>query len=108
MGEHPHLDATVAACVREIREVSRRGAAAPTDFVAMETSLHEMRLKKSAAALKIMARACALSAEAHCIAMRQTTAGVNDWQVGAETAYNFATHANGRAQIRERGGPNAS
>src|SRR3546814_8638725 len=48
MGEHPHLDATVAACVREIREVSRRGAAAPTDFVALATSLHEMRLKRSA------------------------------------------------------------
>src|SRR3546814_2966022 len=59
-------------------------------FVALETSLHEMRLKKSAAGLKLMARACALSAEAHCIAMRQTKAGVNEWQIGAEIASHFA------------------
>ncbi|HET8881203.1 MAG TPA: aminopeptidase P N-terminal domain-containing protein [Solimonas sp.] len=90
MGEHPHLDATVAACVREIREVSRRGAAAPTDFVALETSLHEMRLKKSAAELKLLARACELSAEAHCIAMRKARAGVNEWQIGAEIESHFA------------------
>src|SRR3546814_16065374 len=59
-------------------------------FVALETSLHEMRLKKSAAELKLMARACALSAEAHCIAMRQTKAGVNEWQIGAEIESHFA------------------
>src|SRR3546814_7964443 len=37
-----------------------------------------------------MARACALSAEAHCIAMRQTKAGVNEWQIGAEIESHFA------------------
>lgn len=92
LGEHAHLDATVAACVREIREVSRRGAAAPTEFVALETSLHEMRLRKSPAELKLMARACEISAEAHCIAMRKTRAGLREWQVGAEIEAHFAHH----------------
>ncbi|NKF22402.1 Xaa-Pro aminopeptidase [Solimonas marina] len=90
MGEHPHLDGKVAACVREIREVSRRGAAAPTEIVALETSLHEMRLCKSAAELKIMARACEVTAEAHCLAMRRTKPGVNEWQIAAEIESYFA------------------
>lgn len=89
-GEHAQLDAKIAACVREIREVSRRGSAAPTDFIALETSLHELRLRKSAAELKIMAKACAVSAEAHCIAMRATRAGINEWQIGAEIEAHFA------------------
>ena len=92
MGEHLDWDAKIAAVVREIREVSRRGAAAPTDFVALETSLHEMRLRKSPAELKIMARACQISAEAHCIAMRASKAGVREWQLGAEIEYHFAKH----------------
>ncbi|NHN23153.1 hypothetical protein, partial [Bacillus amyloliquefaciens] len=41
LGEHPHLDPQITACVREIRDVSRRGAAAPFEFVALETTLHE-------------------------------------------------------------------
>src|SRR5690606_32925242 len=51
MGEHLEWDGRIAACVRTIREVSRRGAAAPTDFVALEASLHEMRLCKTPAEL---------------------------------------------------------
>src|SRR3546814_12424175 len=90
MGEHPHLDATVAACVREIREVSRRGAAAPTDFVALETSLHEMQLQKPAAQLKLMARACALSAQPHRIAHPQTKAAVHELQFCSEIETHFA------------------
>ncbi|MGH8446847.1 MAG: aminopeptidase P N-terminal domain-containing protein [Solimonas sp.] len=92
MGEHAEWDPKIAACVREIREVSRRGAAAPTDFVALETSLHEMRLHKSPAELKTLARACELSAEAHCIAMREARAGRYEWQVGAEIEAHFLRH----------------
>ncbi|MES0872471.1 aminopeptidase P N-terminal domain-containing protein [Sinimarinibacterium thermocellulolyticum] len=92
LGEHAAYDARIAACVREIREVSRRGAAAPTDIVALETTLHEMRLHKSAAELEVMASACAISAEAHCIAMRTARPGLYEWQVGAELHHHFARH----------------
>ncbi|MFT4045295.1 MAG: Xaa-Pro aminopeptidase [Solimonas sp.] len=92
MGEHAAWDAKIAACVREIREVSRRGAAAPTDFVALEASLHEMRLFKSPAELKVLARACAITAEAHVLAMRATKPGQREWQVGAEIEAHFLRH----------------
>jgi Xaa-Pro aminopeptidase len=92
MGEHAEWDPKIAACVREIREVSRRGAMAPNDFVALEPSLHEMRLFKSAAELKVMARACAVSAEAHVLAMRAAKPGLREWQVGAEIESHFLRH----------------
>ncbi|WP_020648496.1 Xaa-Pro aminopeptidase [Solimonas variicoloris] len=92
MGEHPEWDAKIAACVREIREVSRRGAMAPTDFVALETSLHEMRLHKSASELKTLAEACRISAEAHVLAMRAARPGLREWQVGAEIEAHFLRH----------------
>ncbi|MGH8539718.1 MAG: aminopeptidase P N-terminal domain-containing protein [Stenotrophobium sp.] len=92
LGEHPELDRRISACVRQIREVSRRGAAAPTEFVALETSLHEMRLFKSAAEVVLLARACEYSAEAHCHAMRFTEPGLYEWQVGAEIHHHFARH----------------
>ncbi len=87
LGEHPQLDGRITACIREIREVSRRGAAAPTDLVALETSLHEMRLRKSADELETLAAACQVTAEAHCIAMQKTRPGLYEWQIGAEIHY---------------------
>ena len=92
LGEHLEWDAKITACLREIREVSRRGAAAPTDIVALETTLHEMRLLKSADELETMATACEISAEAHCIAMRKTRPGLYEWQIGAEIHHHFARH----------------
>jgi Xaa-Pro aminopeptidase len=92
LGEHPHLDPQIAACVREIREVSRRGAAAPTGFMALETTLHEMRLRKSAAEVAVMRRACAVSAEAHVRAMQATRPGRHEWEIGAEIHAHFGRH----------------
>ena len=92
LGEHPALDPKISACVREIREVSRRGATAPTEFVALEGSLHEMRLRKTAAEAAVMRRAAAVSAEAHCLAMRATRPGRYEWQIAAEIHAHFARH----------------
>ncbi|MGH8462082.1 MAG: aminopeptidase P N-terminal domain-containing protein [Stenotrophobium sp.] len=92
LGEHLELDQVITGCVRQIREVSRRGAAAPTGFVALETSLHELRLIKSASEVAVLTQACAWSAEAHCRAMRYVRPGLFEWQVGAEIHHHFATH----------------
>ena len=90
MGEHADLDPKISGCVRQIREVSRRGGAAPTDFVALEATLHEMRLLKTPAEAAILRKACEFSAEAHCAAMRATRPGINEWQIAAEIHAHFA------------------
>ncbi len=91
-GEHPEWDPKIAATVREIREVSRRGAAAPTDFVALETTLHEQRLLKTEAELGLIRHACQVSAAAHVRAMRSTRPGAWEWAVAAEIHHEFERH----------------
>ncbi|MBL6749899.1 MAG: Xaa-Pro aminopeptidase [Nevskia sp.] len=92
LGEHPEWDVKITACVREIREVSRRGPAAPTEFVALDTSLHELRLIKTPAELAALRHACAVSAQAHVRAMRASAPGVWEWQVAAEIHHEFEKH----------------
>jgi Xaa-Pro aminopeptidase len=89
LGEHADWDAKITGCVREIREVSRRGPAAPTEFVALESTLHELRLIKSEAELQLLRQACKVSAAAHVRAMRMTRPGVWEWQVAAEIHHEF-------------------
>jgi Xaa-Pro aminopeptidase len=92
LGEHPELDPQITASVRQIREVSRRGAAAPTEFVALEGTLHEMRLHKTPAEIAVMRRAAEISAEAHCRAMRASRPGRYEWQIAAEIHAHFGQH----------------
>lgn len=92
LGEHPEWDRRIAAVVREIREVSRRGAAAPTDIVALETTLHEQRLIKTEAELALLRHACQVTAGAHVRAMRSTRPGNWEWAVAAEIHHEFERH----------------
>lgn len=92
LGEHPEWDVRITACVREIREVSRRGPAAPTEFVSLDTSLHELRLVKTEAELALLRHACGVSARAHVRAMRSTRPGRWEWQVAAEIHNEFENH----------------
>ncbi|HEY1076202.1 MAG TPA: aminopeptidase P N-terminal domain-containing protein [Fontimonas sp.] len=92
LGEREAWDKRITTVVREIREVARRGAAAPVDFIALEATLHEMRLIKTPAELALMAVACQVSAEAHCKAMLAAKPGLYEWQIAAELHHHFARH----------------
>jgi Xaa-Pro aminopeptidase len=89
LGEYPDLDVQVTRCVREIREVSRRGAAAPTEFVALETTLHEMRLVKTLAEIELLQHAANVSARAHVRAMKFAKPGRFEYQLAAEIHHEF-------------------
>jgi Xaa-Pro aminopeptidase len=84
LGEHPQLDPAITACVRDIRDISRRGAAAPFEFVALETTLHEQRLLKTPAEVAHMAHASEVSARAHVRALKFARPGVWEYQLAAE------------------------
>ncbi len=88
-GEHGEMDARITSRVREIRELSRRGPSAPTEFVSLDVTLHEQRLIKSAEELKHMRHAAAVSANAHLRAMSMARPGVWEWQVAAEIHHEF-------------------
>ncbi len=89
LGEHTGMDPVITACVREIREVSRRGASAPVEFVALETTLHEQRLIKTPAEAEFMAKAGEVSARAHVRAMKYARPGVFEYQLAAEIHHEF-------------------
>jgi Xaa-Pro aminopeptidase len=89
LGEHPEFDPQLTACVREIREVSRRGASAPVEFVALETTLHEQRLLKTEAEIGLLAHAGKVSARAHVRAMKYARPGRWEYQLAAEIHHEF-------------------
>lgn len=90
MGKDPELDHSLQDWLRQLRRQSRSGVTAPTEIVALDLLLHEMRLLKSTAELKLMRRAAEVSANAHIKAMQTAKAGLYEYQVEAELLYHFA------------------
>lgn len=90
LGEHPAFDARLTACVRRLRETSRRAGSAPVGFTVLDETLHEQRLLKRPAELKLLRRACDVSARAHVRAMRFSRPGVYEYQLMAEIEHEFA------------------
>lgn len=92
LGEHSELDPKVTGALRHIREVSRRGGSAPTAVVALEPSLHELRLHKRPAEVRTLQAACRITAEAHVLAMQATRPGCNEWEIAAVIHNHLSSH----------------
>jgi len=90
MGRDSDLDHSLLEWIKHIRSQSRNGAVAPGELVSLEHILHEMRLFKSTAELKLMRRAAEVSAAAHANAMQKCKPGLYEYQVEAELLYHFA------------------
>lgn len=89
MGRDPELDHSLLEWITHIRTKSRMGVGAPGELVSIEQMLHEMRLFKSAAELKLMRRAAEVSAAGHIKAMQACKAGLYEYQIEAELVHHF-------------------
>jgi Xaa-Pro aminopeptidase len=89
MGYSPEFDQRVMGWVNRIRARARGGSTAPMEFVALEHLLHDMRLFKSPAEVKVMRRAAQIAAAAHQRAMRSTRPGMGEFEVEAELLHEF-------------------
>lgn len=89
MGLDAAFDQRLMDWVNIIRSKVRSGAHPPGEFVVLEHFLHDMRLIKSAAEVKLMEKAGRISAEAHCRAMRKCRPGVTEYQLEAELIHWF-------------------
>ncbi|MDD2724616.1 MAG: Xaa-Pro aminopeptidase [Methylovulum sp.] len=89
LGHDAELDASVLDWLKQLREKARSGATAPHELSAIEQILHEMRLFKSAAELKLMRLAADVSAQGHIKAMQACRAGRYEYQIEAELVYHF-------------------
>lgn len=84
MGEDPELDRRLVEWVDAVRAKVRTGMRAPTEFVALEQLVSELRIRKGAAELKVMRRAARISADAHRRLMRLCRPGMWEYQLEAE------------------------
>jgi Xaa-Pro aminopeptidase len=89
MGRDTDLDHSLQEWIRHIRSQSRSGVMAPAELASIEPIVHEMRLFKSAAELKLMRYAAQISAQAHVKAMQLCVAGKYEYQVEADIVHHF-------------------
>ena len=92
LGHDAEFDRRLMGWVNSIRERVRSGAQPPGEFVALAHHLHDMRLFKSAAEIKLMRRAASISAGAHVRAMQTVKPGMMEYQLEAEYIHEFMRH----------------
>ncbi|MFD2111529.1 Xaa-Pro aminopeptidase [Thiorhodococcus fuscus] len=97
IGTDAGLDQQVMGWVNKVRSKVRLGAVAPNTFVAIESLLHEQRLRKSPAEQKVMRRAARISAQAHCRLMRLAAPGLGERDL--ETEFQHACAEQGARHL---------
>ncbi len=90
MGKDANFDKRVMDWINSIREKVRSGATPPGEFLDLDHYLHDMRLFKSAAELRIMEQAAQISAEAHVEAMKACEPGMYEYQLDAIIQHHCA------------------
>jgi Xaa-Pro aminopeptidase len=89
MGRDSDLDHKILEWINHIRVQSRKYITAPGELVSLEHIVHEMRMFKSAAELKLIRRAVEVSTQAHIRAMQICKAGMYEYQMEAEIVHEF-------------------
>jgi Xaa-Pro aminopeptidase len=91
-GRDPDFDLKLMGWVNRVRAMVKQGARPPHEFVALGHLLHDLRLYKSPAEIKLMKRAAEIAAEAHLRAMRATRPGLTETAIEAELQHTFRRH----------------
>jgi Xaa-Pro aminopeptidase len=90
MGRSTEFDQQIMAWVNSIREREATGAVPPGEFTDLDHMLHELRLFKSAAELRLLRRAGEITGKAHRRAMAICQPGMYEYQLEAEIQHEFA------------------
>ena len=91
-GRDTEFDLKLIGWVNRVREQVRQGAQPPHEFLELGHLLHELRLFKSPAELKLMKRSAAIAARAQLAAMRATRVGGHEYEVEAALQYEWRRH----------------
>jgi Xaa-Pro aminopeptidase len=87
MGCNSDFDQRVSGWVNQVRSRSRAGAHMPTEFIALDHYLHDMRLYKSRAEVAVMRKAAKISAGAHKELMRSCRPGDAEYQLASRFSH---------------------
>jgi len=91
-GRDPEFDLKLIGWVNRVRAEIRRGAVPPHEFVALSHLLHDLRLYKSRAELRVMKKSARIAAAAHVRAMRNVRPGMREHEVEGELLHEFRRH----------------
>lgn len=89
MGTNTDFDRRVMGWVNTLRANVRSGQHPPHEFVSLDLLLHDMRLYKTRAEIKMMRHAAKTSIKAHERAMAICKPGLNEGQLEAEFLHQF-------------------
>ncbi|SMG65949.1 proline aminopeptidase P II [methanotrophic bacterial endosymbiont of Bathymodiolus sp.] len=89
MGRDSDLDHHLMEWISHIRSQTRSGINAPGELVSLEHILHEMRLIKSQAEIKLVQKAIDVSAKGHIRAMQRCKPGRYEYQIEGEMVHEF-------------------
>jgi len=92
LGAYPEFDNKLMHWVAAIRAREAGGASSPGEFVALKHVLHELRLYKSAAELRVMREAARITCKAHRRVMAHCRPGLTETQLEAELIHEFMTN----------------
>lgn len=89
LGCSAEFDQKLIEWVAQLRSKARSGVSAPLEIVALDHVLHDMRLFKSKAEIKLMRKAAKISCDAHKRAMRYCKPKLMEYQLEAEILHEF-------------------
>jgi Xaa-Pro aminopeptidase len=89
LGLDDDMDRLVAAAIARLRRAEKRGKRPPRAVIDPRAALHELRLHKRPEELAALRQACAITSEAHVLAMGLGRPGVHEHEIEALLAYTF-------------------
>lgn len=92
MGFNAEFDQQLLGWINQLRAAAKNGVTAPTEFVALDHMLHDMRLFKSRSEIVTMRKAAKIAAAAHIRAMRHCRPGMTEYEIEAEFLHEFRRH----------------
>ena len=89
LGKTPDFDQLLIGWMNDFRAKTRKKFLAPDEIIALDHSLHEMRLFKSRTEVTVMRKSARIAAIAHQRAMQVCKPGMNEAEIHAELLHTF-------------------
>ena len=89
LGKNPDFDQLLIGWMNDFRAKTRKKFLAPDEIIALDHSLHEMRLFKSRTEVTVMRKSARIAAIAHQRAMQVCKPGMNEAEIHAELLHTF-------------------
>lgn len=92
LGKDKGFDQVLIGWMNDFRARTRKKFLAPDEIIALDHSLHDMRLFKSRTEITAMRKSARIAARAHQRAMQLCKPGMNEAEIHAELLHTFTRH----------------